>query len=86
MKDRIQHNNRYKDDTIFDNLDIFKDVPVERKPVSNKKDSFDARNLLAKRFEDITDKEHFIFKDDHPSIAYKDNSEMSLMSLCKSNE
>jgi len=59
-------------------------VSVEKKDVKNKKDNFNAKNLLAKKFEEITLEEDFSFRDD-PEFAYRDNSAMSLMSLCNSD-
>ena len=46
-KDRISVNQKYGDDTIFENISVFKDLSAPVKRVSGRKDNFDAKSLLA---------------------------------------
>jgi hypothetical protein len=51
--ERVEHNLKYNDDTIFANLDIFKDIGEESQKVHGKKDKFNASSLLAVKFKDL---------------------------------
>jgi hypothetical protein len=53
VRERIEHNLKYKDDTIFENLEIFRDLNPTVQKVSGKKDNFNAKSLLATKPEDI---------------------------------
>ena len=44
---------QYKDDTLFENMDIFRDFAVEPRKISNKKDNFNAKSLLSQKIEEI---------------------------------
>jgi hypothetical protein len=50
---RIEHNLKYKDESIFQNMDIFRDLTTEVKKVTGKKDNFNAKSLLSTKPEDI---------------------------------
>ncbi len=50
IKERVEHNLKYNDDTIFANLDIFKDIGEVDQKVHGKKDKFNASSLLAVKF------------------------------------
>lgn len=54
IKERVEHNLKYNDDTIFANLDIFKDIGEVSHKVHGKKDKFNASSLLAVKFQDIS--------------------------------
>ena len=54
MREKIRHNMEYRDEAVFENLEIFKDLGDQsHKKVSGRKDNFNARNLLSQRMEDI---------------------------------
>lgn len=61
--ERVEHNLKYNDDTIFANLDIFKDVGGENHKVHGKKDKFNASSLLAVKFKDLIGSEDESFED-----------------------
>jgi hypothetical protein len=63
VRERIEHNLKYKDDTIFENLDIFRDLTAEVKKVTGKKDNFNAKSLLSTKPEDIP------ISDDEASVS-----------------
>ena len=52
MLERVEHNLRYNDDTIFDGLSIFQDVNTYKK-VHGAKDKFDAKKLLGTPIDEI---------------------------------
>jgi hypothetical protein len=71
VRDRIEHNLKYKDETIFENISIFKDLDESNNKVSGRKDKFDARSLLSQKIEDI------ISEEDTQDLSFKldfDNS------------
>jgi hypothetical protein len=70
IRERVEHNLKYNDDTIFANLDIFKDCDQHQK-VHGKKDKFNASTLLSVKFEDLysdEEPEEKPFKVDESSI------------------
>jgi len=46
IRERIEHNLKYNDDTIFDNLDIFQNIGETNNKVHGSKDKFNAKKLL----------------------------------------
>lgn len=44
---------KYNDDTIFANLDIFKDIGEVNNKIHGKKDRINAASLLSVKFEDL---------------------------------
>lgn len=52
IRERIEHNLKYNDDTIFDNLEIFQDIATNNK-VHGAKDKFDAKKLLGTPIDEI---------------------------------
>ena len=46
IRERIEHNLKYNDDTIFDNLEIFADIGETNNKVHGSKDKFNAKSLL----------------------------------------
>ena len=62
MRERIEHNLKYKDETIFDNISIFKDFEESNNKVTGKKDKFNARSLLSQKIEDIISDDEDSFK------------------------
>lgn len=53
IRERIEHNLKYNDDTIFDNLEIFADVGETNKKVEGAKDKFNAKSLLSTPIDEI---------------------------------
>jgi hypothetical protein len=53
IKERVEHNLKYNDDTIFANLDIFKDIGEVDHKVHGKKDKFNASTLLHVKLKDV---------------------------------
>ena len=47
IRERIEHNLKYNDDTIFDGLSIFQDIGETNNKVHGSKDKFNARSLLS---------------------------------------
>ena len=47
IKERLEHNNLYKDETIFSHMSVFNDVDLNQK-IIKKRDVFHARSLLGK--------------------------------------
>ena len=72
---------KYNDDTIFANLDIFKDCEKLQK-VHGKKDKYDAKSLLSVKFEDLVSDDELMdsptvntpFKIDESSIIKPNDS------------
>ena len=52
IAERVEHNMKYNDDTIFDGLSIFQDVNTYKK-VHGAKDKFNAKSLLSTPIEEI---------------------------------
>ena len=57
IRERIEHNLKYNDDTIFENLDIFQDIGETNNKVHGSKDKFNARKLLGTPVEVSDDEE-----------------------------
>ena len=83
MRERIEHNLKYKDETIFDNISIFKDFEESNNKVTGKKDKFNARSLLSQKIEDIISDDEDSFKldfdnsfqrEDKFGMSFKDQS------------
>ena len=53
IRERIEHNLKYNDDTIFDNLEIFQDIGETNNKVHGAKDKFDAKKLLGTPIDEI---------------------------------
>ena len=53
IRERIEHNLKYNDDTIFDNLEIFQDIGETNNKVHGSKDKFNARKLLGTPIDEI---------------------------------
>lgn len=47
IRERIEHNLKYNDDTIFDNMGIFSDIGETNNKVHGSKDKFNAKSLLS---------------------------------------
>lgn len=54
IQERIEHNLKYNDDTIFDNFTVFADVGNKNQKVIGSKDKFDAKRLLRIPLEEIS--------------------------------
>lgn len=54
IRERIEHNLVYNDDTIFDNMGIFQDLGLTNNKVHGSKDKFNARKLLGTPIDDIS--------------------------------
>jgi hypothetical protein len=79
LRERLQHNLLYKDDTIFEHITFFQDAHDEvaqASKVTKKKDVFNGRSLLAKPVEVSSEED-----DDEPS-----DRSMSLKNLSLSIE
>lgn len=57
IRERIEHNLRYNDDTIFDNMGIFQDIGASNNKVLGGKDKFNARKLLSTPIDDLVSDE-----------------------------
>lgn len=53
IRERVEHNLKYNDDTIFDNLEIFQDIGETNNKVHGSKDKFNAKKLLGVPLEEI---------------------------------
>ena len=53
IRERVEHNLKYNDDTIFDGLSIFEDVGSTYKKVHGAKDKFNAKRLLGTPIDEI---------------------------------
>lgn len=53
IRERIEHNLKYNDDTIFDGLSIFNDLGPTNNKVHGSKDKFNARSLLSTPIDEI---------------------------------
>ena len=53
IRERIEHNLKYNDDTIFDNLEIFQDIGETNNKVHGSKDKFNAKKLLGTPIDEI---------------------------------
>lgn len=53
IRERVEHNLKYNDDTIFDGLSIFEDVGSTYKKVHGAKDKFNAKKLLGTPIDEI---------------------------------
>ena len=53
IRERIEHNLKYNDDTIFDNLEIFQDIGETNNKVHGSKDKFNAKSLLSTPIDEI---------------------------------
>ena len=53
IRERVEHNLKYNDDTIFDGLSIFQDVGSTSQKVHGSKDKFNAKKLLGTPIDEI---------------------------------
>ena len=53
IRERVEHNLKYNDDTIFDGLTIFQDVGSTSQKVHGSKDKFNAKKLLGTPIDEI---------------------------------
>ena len=58
IRERIEHNLKYNDDTIFENLDIFQNIGETNNKVHGSKDKFNAKKLLGTPIEVSEDEEN----------------------------
>ena len=57
IRERIEHNLKYNDDTIFDNLEIFQDIGETNNKVHGSKDKFNAKKLLGTPIDELVSDE-----------------------------
>jgi hypothetical protein len=50
IRERVEHNLKYNDDTIFSKMEIFRDIDEVPNKVQGKKDKFNAKSLLSVKF------------------------------------